>query len=39
MSDDYRDGCPSKRFTIGWFLVQAVYFAAWLSSFGRKVEK
>lgn len=37
MSDDYRDGCPEKRFTLTWFLCQAVFFAAWLTDpFNRK---
>lgn len=34
-SDNYRDGC-SKRWTLTWFLVQAVYLAAWASNLGRK---
>lgn len=28
MSDNYRDGW-SKKWTIGWALVQLVYLAAW----------
>lgn len=39
MSDDYRDGCPSKRWTLSWFLVQIVYLAAWLADLGRKDER
>lgn len=34
-SDNYRDGC-SKRWTLTWMLVQAVYLAAWLTNVGRK---
>lgn len=36
-SDNYRDGC-SKRWTLTWLLVQAVYAAAWLTNLGRKGE-
>lgn len=34
-SDNYRDGC-SKKWSLSWLLVQAVYLAAWLSDLGRK---
>lgn len=34
MSDNYRDGCPPRRFGITWVLVQMVYLGAWLSDFG-----
>jgi hypothetical protein len=40
MSDQYRDGCPGKKWQLGWFIVQAVYLAAWLTDpFNRKGTK
>jgi hypothetical protein len=40
MSDNYRDGCPPKRFGITWLLVQVIYVGAWLSDpFNRRSEK
>jgi hypothetical protein len=30
-SDDYRDGCSKKDWTMTWLLVYAVYLAAWLA--------
>ena len=34
MSDNYRDGCPGKKWRLSWFIVQVVYLAAWISDLG-----
>lgn len=36
MSDDYRDGCSSKRWTLSWFVVQLVFIGAWIAQIGER---
>lgn len=36
MSDNYRDGCPGKRFGLGWWLVYGFLALSWLANLGER---